>query len=82
MEFVENLAQLSDKLLKYQREEKRIFEVELQRQKDGVRMVSAASYDIFDVDALWYRYKSDQSYVQRRIKSLKYYYYRLWTQVT
>jgi len=40
MEFVENLAQLSDKLLKYQREEKRIFEVELQRQKDGVRMVS------------------------------------------
>jgi len=49
MEFVENLAQLSDKLLKYQREEKRIFEVELQRQKDGVRMVSAASYDIFDM---------------------------------
>jgi len=29
MEFAENLAQLSDNLLKYQREEKRIFEVEL-----------------------------------------------------
>ena len=73
MNFVENLMHLSSELLKWKREEKHLFDVEVQRQKDGVIMRSTVHYEILDFDELYRRYRLDRSYVRRRIDKLKWY---------
>ena len=64
MKFAENLTRLSDQLLKWKKKEKRLFEVEVQRQEDA------------DIDVhfyLWRRYMLDRSNVCERVRMLKNY---------
>ena len=65
MKFAENLTWLSDQLLKWKREEKRLFDVKIQRQKDA-----ECEEDRID---LWKCYMLDRSHVCKRVSILKYY---------
>ena len=65
LKFVENLTWLSDQLLKWKREEKRLLDVEIQRQKDA-----ECEEDRID---LWKCYMLDRSNVRERVRMLKNY---------
>ena len=65
LKFAENLTWLSDQLLKWKREEKRLLDVEIQRQKDA-----ECEEDRID---LWKCYMLDRSKVCERVRMLKNY---------
>ena len=65
LKFAENLTWLSDQLLKWKREEKRLLDVEIQRQKDA-----ECEEDRID---LWKCYMLDRSNVCERVRMLKNY---------
>ena len=65
LKFAENLTWLSDQLLKWKREEKRLFDVEIHRQEKD-----AECQEDFD---LWKCYMLDRSSVCERVRILKKY---------